>query len=113
MLYKPLPPMTPIVAFMDSLIWGLTFTLHHFILNSCSSNAHKESSMTTTSYHVAGISCDHCVRAITAEVTDIAGVRTVSVDIPTKTVTIEHADVAAPVLIAAINEAGFDEVVAK
>jgi copper chaperone CopZ len=53
------------------------------------------------------------VRAITNEVQDIAGVRTVSVDIPTKTVTIEHADVAAPVLIAAINEAGFDEVVAK
>ena len=68
--------------------------------------------MTTTSYHVAGISCDHCVRAITSEVSDIAGVRTVSIDIPTKTVTIEHADVAAPVLIAAINEAGFDEVVA-
>jgi copper chaperone CopZ len=69
--------------------------------------------MTTTTYHVAGISCDHCVRAITTEVKEIAGVNAVTVDIPTKIVTIEHTNVAAPVLIAAINEAGFDEVVAK
>jgi copper chaperone CopZ len=69
--------------------------------------------MTTTTYHVAGISCDHCVRAITNEVKDIAGVSTVTVDIPTKIVTIEHINVAAPVLVAAINEAGFDEVVAQ
>jgi copper chaperone CopZ len=69
--------------------------------------------MTTTTYHVAGISCDHCVRAITNEVKDIAGVSTVTVDIPTKIVTIEHINVAAPVLVAAINEAGFDEVLAQ
>ena len=69
--------------------------------------------MTTTTYHVAGISCDHCVRAITNEVKDIAGVSTVTVDIPTKIVTIEHTNVSAPVLVAAIKEAGFDEVVAQ
>ncbi len=69
--------------------------------------------MTTTTYHVAGISCDHCVRSITNEVKDVAGVRTVNIDIPTKIVTIEHADVAPLMLVAAINEAGFDEVVAQ
>jgi copper chaperone CopZ len=66
--------------------------------------------MTTTTYHVPAISCDHCVRAISAEVSEVAGVSAVRVDIPTKIVTIEHENVAAQQLIAAINEAGFDEV---
>lgn len=66
--------------------------------------------MTTTTYHVSGISCDHCVRAITSEVSEVTGVTTVRVDIPTKIVTIEHANVPAATLVAAINEAGFDEV---
>lgn len=68
--------------------------------------------MTTTTYHVSGISCDHCVRAITSEVSEIPGVAQVRVDIPTKTVTIEHNNVPAPTLVAAINEAGFDDVAA-
>lgn len=66
--------------------------------------------MTTTTYHVPAISCDHCVRAITSEVGEVAGVSAVRVDIPTKIVTIEHENVAAQQLIAAIKEAGFDEV---
>ena len=68
--------------------------------------------MTTTTYHVSGISCDHCVRAITSEVSEIPGVAQVRVDITTKTVTIEHNNVPAPTLVAAINEAGFDDVAA-
>jgi copper chaperone CopZ len=50
------------------------------------------------------------VRAITNEVKEIAGVATVTVDIPTKMVTIGHDNVAQPAIIAAINEAGFDTV---
>ncbi len=66
--------------------------------------------MTTSQFHVPDISCDHCVRAITNEVKEIAGVTTVTVDIPTKMVTIGHDNVAQPAMIAAINEAGFDTV---
>ena len=66
--------------------------------------------MTTTQFHVPDISCDHCVRAITGEVSAVAGVSSVQVDIPTKQVTIEHADVVAAQLIEAIHEAGFDTV---
>ena len=66
--------------------------------------------MTTSQFHVPDISCDHCVRAITNEVKEIAGVATVTVDIPTKMVTIAHDNVAQPAIIAAINEAGFDTV---
>ncbi len=66
--------------------------------------------MTTSQFHVPDISCDHCVRAITNEVKEIAGVATVTVDIPTKMVTIGHDNVSQPAMIAAINEAGFDTV---
>ncbi len=66
--------------------------------------------MSTTQFHVPDISCDHCVRAITKEVTALAGVTQVTVDIPTKVVTVNHADVASAQLVEAINEAGFDTV---
>jgi len=66
--------------------------------------------MTTTQFHVPDISCDHCVRAITKEVSALTGVAQVTVDIPTKVVTVNHADVAATQLVEAINEAGFDTV---
>jgi copper chaperone len=66
--------------------------------------------MTTSQFRVPDISCDHCVRAITKEVTALAGVAQVTVDIPTKVVTVNHADVASTQLVEAINEAGFDTV---
>lgn len=66
--------------------------------------------MTTSQFRVPDISCDHCVRAITKEVTALAGVAQVTVDIPTKVVTVNHADVASAQLVEAINEAGFDTV---
>ena len=37
---------------------------------------------------VPDISCDHCVRAITGEVSQVPGVRAVDVRIATKTVTV-------------------------
>ncbi len=66
--------------------------------------------MTTSQFRVPDISCDHCVRAITKEVTALAGVAQVTVDIPTKVVTVNHADVASTQLVEASNEAGFDTV---
>ena len=66
--------------------------------------------MTTTQFRVPDISCDHCVRAITGEVSAVANVAKVTVDIPTKLVTIDHTNVPTPTLVAAINEAGFDTV---
>jgi copper ion binding protein len=67
--------------------------------------------MTTDRFQVPGISCQHCVNAITREVTSVPGVQNVAVALDNKTVTVEHADdVAADVIVAAINEAGYDEV---
>lgn len=63
--------------------------------------------MTTThAYSVPDISCEHCVTAITGEVSAVADVRSVDVNIDTKMVTVVGGDGAA--IVAAIDEAGYD-----
>ena len=65
----------------------------------------------TTTYLVPGMTCDHCKIAVTEEVTKVAGVAAVSVDLDTKLVRIDGgADHSA--LVAAIDEAGYDAVAA-
>ena len=63
--------------------------------------------MTTRTYSVPAISCDHCVSAITGEVGKVAGVRLVTVDLETKLVTVEG-ETADEAVRAAIDEAGYD-----
>jgi copper chaperone len=61
----------------------------------------------STVYAVAGMTCGHCVSAITAEVGQVAGVEGVDVDLESKTVTVRgDADDAA--VRAAIDEAGYE-----
>jgi copper chaperone CopZ len=36
---------------------------------------------TTTTYRVSGLTCEHCVRAVSGELTALAGVRQVAVDL--------------------------------
>ncbi len=62
--------------------------------------------MTTRTFSVPDISCDHCVQSITAEVTPVDGVTDLSVDLEAKTVSVTGGDDVA--IIAAIDEAGFD-----
>lgn len=67
--------------------------------------------MVTERFQVPGISCQHCVNAITKEVSAVPGVQRVTVELGSKTVTVEHGDAVKPAaLVAAINEAGYDEV---
>lgn len=64
-------------------------------------------------YQVPGISCEHCVRAITSELSEIDGVDVVEVSIPTKVVTVQKRDdVSDDAILAGINEAGFEEATA-
>lgn len=60
----------------------------------------------TTTYSVPGMSCGHCVEAITGEVGKVDGVTDVDVDLDTKVVTVAGGDHDA--IVAAIDEAGFD-----
>lgn len=67
--------------------------------------------MATSRFIVPEISCHHCVNAVTQEVSALDGVQNVQVQMETKLVTIEHAEsVTSAALVAAINEAGYDEV---
>lgn len=60
----------------------------------------------TSTYSVPDISCQHCIDAITAEVTKVDGVTDVNVDLDAKTVAVVGGDTAG--IVAAIDEAGFD-----
>ena len=65
----------------------------------------------TKEFNVPEISCQHCVNAITKEVSALPGVQRVQVALDDKTVTVEHGEqVTTDAIIAAINEAGYDEV---
>lgn len=62
---------------------------------------------TTRTYAVPGISCNHCKTAIEGEVGNLDGVSSVTVDIDTRTVTVEG-EATDQAIHAAIDEAGYD-----
>ena len=65
--------------------------------------------MSARTLTVAGMTCDHCVRAVTAEVSRIPGVERVDVDLVSGAVTVVSAEpVGLDVLAAAIEEAGYE-----
>ena len=60
---------------------------------------------------VPEISCQHCVNAITGEVSQLKGVQNVAVDLGTKHVRVDaDASVTPAEVVAAVNEAGYDDV---
>ncbi|WP_017614035.1 heavy-metal-associated domain-containing protein [Nocardiopsis salina] len=64
---------------------------------------------TTAVYTVDGMSCGHCVNAVTEEVTEVDGVTDVAVDLETKKVTItSEGTVDDAAVRAAIDEAGYE-----
>jgi copper chaperone CopZ len=66
----------------------------------------------TLTYSVPGMSCDHCRSAITAEVTAVAGVDAIDVDLGAKLVRISGRALDDRALVAAIDDAGYDAVAA-
>lgn len=62
----------------------------------------------STTFTVNGMTCGHCQRAVTEEISAVAGVESVTVDLGTGTVTVtascpvDRADIAA-----AVDEAGY------
>lgn len=63
--------------------------------------------MTTRTFNVEGMSCDHCAHAITGEVTKVDGVSGVDVDLAAKTVTVSGDVFGDDAVRAAIDEAGY------
>lgn len=65
--------------------------------------------MTTTTYDVAGMTCAHCVNAVTSELTTLDGVSDVTVDLDTGNVTITSERPLDPDAVrAAIADAGYE-----
>ena len=63
----------------------------------------------TSTYAVAGMTCEHCVRSVTEEVSEVPGVTGVDVDLAAGRVTVSGvADDAA--VRAAVAEAGYEVV---
>lgn len=64
--------------------------------------------MTTTSYEVNGMTCEHCVRAVTEEISKLAGVDGVEVDLAGGQVTVSsHSPLPEALVSAAVDEAGY------
>lgn len=59
---------------------------------------------------VPGMSCDHCVAAVHAEIIKVSGVTAVDVDLPSKSVTVHGRGVDAGSVRAAVKEAGYEAV---
>ncbi|MFJ6563132.1 heavy-metal-associated domain-containing protein [Streptomyces sp. NPDC091412] len=61
----------------------------------------------STTFEVSGMTCAHCARSVTEEISSVAGVESVTVDLATRSVTVtasqpvDRADIAA-----AVDEAG-------
>jgi copper chaperone len=64
--------------------------------------------MSTLTYSVPGMTCGHCVNAVTSELKAVAGVTDVSVDLPTKLVVVSGTNLEDDALRTAIEEAGFE-----
>lgn len=62
----------------------------------------------TVSYRVPGMTCEHCVRAVSEELSAVAGVARVAVDLDAKLVEITGKALDDAVLRAAIDEAGYE-----
>ena len=66
--------------------------------------------MATVTYAVEGMSCDHCMHAITGEASKISEVWGVNVDLAGKAVTVTGDPVDGAATRAAIGEAGYEVV---
>jgi copper chaperone len=64
--------------------------------------------MTEITYTVPDISCGHCKQAVSSELSQIAGVDAVDVDLDTKLVTVHGHDLDDAALRAAIAGAGYE-----
>ena len=63
----------------------------------------------TTVYTVAGMTCGHCVAAVTGEMAKLAGVRDVAVDLESGRVTVTSGEPLDEAEVrAAVDEAGYE-----
>ena len=65
--------------------------------------------MTETTYTVTGMTCEHCARSVTEEISEITGVSDVAVDLASGSVTVTSSeDLRDADVRAAVEEAGYE-----
>jgi copper chaperone len=62
----------------------------------------------TQTFRIAGMTCSHCVMSVREEVSDIAGVAAVDVDLASGRLTVAGDGVAEAAIRAAVAEAGYE-----
>jgi copper chaperone len=62
---------------------------------------------TEQSYTVEGMSCEHCVAAVTAEVGELPGVSSVEVELETGVVLVRGSEIDREAVRQAVEEAGY------
>ncbi|WP_030484004.1 heavy-metal-associated domain-containing protein [Nocardioides aequoreus] len=62
----------------------------------------------STTYDVTGMTCGHCAQAVTTEVSALAGVTGVEVDVEQGTVTVEGEGFTDAQVAEAVDEAGYE-----
>ncbi|HYF26705.1 MAG TPA: cation transporter [Baekduia sp.] len=68
------------------------------------------SNETERTYTVQGMTCQHCVASVTEEVSEVAGVEAVDVDLASGRVTVRGAAIDDDAVRAAVDEAGYEVV---
>ena len=69
----------------------------------------ESNAATTTTFVVTGMTCGHCVAAVTEEVSKLESVSSVEVDLPTGAVTVTSNGAVDPAdFAAAVDEAGYE-----
>lgn len=64
-------------------------------------------SESTLTFAVTGMTCQHCVASVTREVSEVAGVKKVSVDLENGIVIAEGNELDTDAIVVAITEAGY------
>jgi copper chaperone len=64
--------------------------------------------LTEKTYTVPGMSCQHCVVAVSDEVGQVSGVESVEVELETKRVTVRGRELDDDAVRAAIDDAGYE-----
>jgi len=66
------------------------------------------STITTRTYTVTGMTCDHCVLSVREEASEVAGITDVDVDLASGRLTVSGRGVADDAVRAAVREAGYE-----
>ena len=67
----------------------------------------EDPTMSTRTYSVPGISCDHCKHAVSSSLLGVHGVEAVDVDLETKRVLVRGTELDDATLRSAIDDAGY------